>query len=383
MDPYEPHPIVLWELTRACDLHCRGCPTNADERRGPNELSTYEAYKTVDQIAELQPRELIVTGGDPLDRQDLGQIIDYARRRGLAPSLAISATSRLTFDAISRLERDGLTRVIFNVDGSTSAIHESVHGVRGTFALTIAALRSAESAGLRIEINTLVTQNNRHDLEAIADLIRPFGTTRWNVHFLVPTGRSKELEMLTAKEVEQTFATLDTISRREKFALRVVEAPHYRRFRLERALRERLDQTDTIDDGSNRWADFATYEGETSDTARELLDSARDDVRGFLYISHAGDVRPSEFLPQSAGNLRYRKLGDIYRGSDLFVALRNPDNLKGRCHRCDVRHVCGGSRARAWAMTGDLFASDPLCAYDPASPVTTAPSAGGRREARA
>jgi len=382
MDTYEPNPIILWELTRVCDLHCRGCPIGADERRGLDELSTYETYKTVDQIASLQPRELILTGGDPLERDDVGQIIDYARRRGLAPALVLSPTRLLSFDVISHLEHNGLTRAIFSIDGSTSVIHESIHGVTGTFALTISAMRSAECAGLRIEVNTLVTRRNRDDLEGIAALIRPFGITRWNVHFIVPVGRSKELEMLTAEEVEEVFATIDDISHRERFAVRVVEAPHYRRFRLERTLNRRLAQTDP-DGIGNHWADFATYEVEKSDTAQALLGSARDDVRGFIYISHAGDVRPSELAPQSAGNLRYRSLGDIYRGSDLFVALRNPDNLKGKCFHCDVRHICGGSRARSWAMTGDIFGSDPLCAYEPSSPVTTAPSAGGSREARA
>jgi len=379
MATFEPQPIILWELTRACDLHCRGCPSVSSGTRGPNELSTYEAYKTIDQIAALKPRELVITGGDPLERDDVGQIIDYARRRGLAPALMVPPSILLSFDAIARLERSGLTRIIFGLDGSTAAVHEGLHGVPGTFGLTMASMRSAECAGLRIEVNTLVTRRNRGDLEAIANVIRAFGITRWNIHFVVPVGRSRELEVLTAEEVEQVFFTIDDISRRETFAVRVVEAPHYRRYRLERALQDRL--TPGSMDTSERWADFATYEIEGHDSARELLDSARDDVRGFLFISHAGDVRPSEFLPQSAGNLRYRPLSEIYRSSDLLVAMRNPDNLKGKCARCDVRHICGGSRARAWAMTGDAFGSDPLCMYEPVSPVTTAPSAA--RGARA
>jgi radical SAM protein with 4Fe4S-binding SPASM domain len=377
MSTVESNPIVLWELTRACDLHCHGCPSLSDGQRGTNELSTYESYKTIDQIATLHPRELVITGGDPLERDDLGQIIDYARRRGLAPAVMLSPTSLLTYDAIAHLERNGLTRVIFSVDGSTAAIHESLHVVPGTFALTMGAIRSAESAGMRIEINTLVTGRNRYDLEAIANLIRPFGVTRWNVHFVVPVGHSRELEMLTAAEVESVFETIDDIRRREKFAVRVVEAPHYRRYRLERSLRERLEAS--VD--GELWSDFATYDAESGDSAKELLDSARDDVRSFVYISHAGDVRASEFLPQSAGNLRYRPLSEIYRSADLLVAMRDPDNLKGKCARCDVRHICGGSRARSWAMTGDAFASDPLCAYDAGSAV--AKSATSHRPATA
>lgn len=356
---YDPHPTVQWELTRLCDQHCRGCPTGASERRDPNELTTYESYKTIDQIAALRPREVIITGGDPLERGDVYQVIDYARRRGLDPSLVLSPTGDLTFDAIASLARNGLTRAVFSIDGSSAAIHESVHGVESTFAATLRAMRWAESVGLRIDVNTLVVRNNVHDLEAIAALIRPFGIVRWNVHFLVPVGDSRRLEMITADEVERVFDVLETIREREKFTLRTVEAPHYRRFRVQRLLASRL-----ASDGAE-WADFTGYEDEGT---RAILESSLDGVRSFVYVSHAGDVRPSEFAPQSAGNLRYRDLGVIYRGSDLFTALRNPDNLHGKCRTCEFRMLCGGSRARAYAMTGDLFGADPLCAYDPATP---------------
>ncbi len=373
MADWEPHPIVQWELTRFCNQYCRGCPTGAGMQRDPNELSTYEAYKTVDQIAALRPRELIITGGDPVERDDLYQIVDYARRRGLDPALVLTPARDLTFDVITRLRKNGLTRVVFSLDGSTAAIHESVHAVAGTFARTLEAMRWAESAGLRIEVNTLVLRSNAGDLEAIAALLRPLGISRWNVHFLVPTGPSRELEMITAAEVERVFETLEVIRERESFPLRIVEAPHYRRFRVQRILRTRLASDDL------NWGDFTGYES-GDDGAREVLESALDGVRSFVYVSHAGDVRPSEFAPHRAGNIRYRDLGVIYRGSDLFVALRNPDNLIGKCRHCEFRILCGGSRARAYATTGDLFASDPLCAYEPQS-KTNIPITSRRREA--
>ncbi|HET7437101.1 MAG TPA: radical SAM protein [Thermoanaerobaculia bacterium] len=358
MSDWDPHPIVQWELTRLCDQHCRGCPSGANERLNPNELRTYEAYKTIDQIAALRPREVIITGGDPLERQDVHQIIDYARRRGLDPSLVLTATQELTPDAITHLQRNGLTRAIFSIDGSNGTIHDAVHAVPGTFVHTLRAMRFAASAGLRVEVNTLVIRKNAGDLENIAALIRQFDIVRWNVHFLVPIGASRELEMITAAEVERVFETLDDIRERELFALRVVEAPHYRRFRVQRMLRSRL-----ANDGV-QWADFAGYVPEDQ-SALEILESALDGARSFVYVSHAGDVRASEFAPHSAGNLRYRDLGLIYRGSDLFVALRDPENLHGKCGECEYRILCGGSRARAYAMTGDLFGSDPLCAYQP------------------
>lgn len=355
MTAFEAHPTVMWELTRACDLHCRNCTIGATEFRGANELSTYEAYKTIDQIADLAPREFIITGGDPLERDDVVQVVNYARRRGLDPAFVASPTSQLTSVAIERLVRNGLTRIIFSIDGPTPEVHQSVRGAMGTFARTLHAIRIAETAGLKIEINTLITRRNVDELTAIADLIRPMRIARWNLYFLVPLLASSRDESLSAGQAEDVFATIDRLRGRETFAVRVVEAPHYRRFRMQRDLDARLENADT-------WADFAGYENHDGD---DLMDSALDGARGFVFISHAGDVRASEFLLLSAGNLRYRPLDTIYRGSDLFVALRDPNNLQGKCGRCEFRHICGGSRARAWTVDGSIFADDPLCAYEP------------------
>lgn len=359
MATYEPHPVVLWELTRLCDMRCRGCPSGASMHADPNELSTYEAYKTVDQIAALRPRELAISGGDPLQRNDVDQIIDYARRRGLDPALVLTPTHELTFDTVARLQSNGLTAAVFSIDGSNAAIHESLHDVLNTFGPTLRAMRWAEMTGMRIEVNTLVTRRNAEDLSAIAEVIRPFQVSRWNVHFLVPTGASRELEMITAAEAERAFENLEEIRAREAFPIRVIEAPHYRRFRVQRIFESRVASV------PSEWADFTGYEIDAHDDIRELVDAALDGARGFVYVSHSGEVRPSEFAPQSAGNLRYRPLGDIYRGSDLFVALRDADNLHGKCRYCDFRMLCGGSRARAFSMTGDLFGADPLCSYEP------------------
>src|SRR4051812_8349805 len=354
MMTFEAHPTVMWELTRACDLHCRNCTIGATGFRGANELSTYEAYKTIDQIAALAPREFILTGGDPLERDDVGQVVNYSRRRGLDPAFVASPTSQLTAAAIERLVRNGLTRIVFSIDGATDEMHEGVRGAWGTFAATLRAIRIAEAAGLSIEINTLITRRNADDLRAIVDLIRPMRITRWNLYFLVPLIASSRAEMLLASQAEEVFATIDAIRGSEAFAVRVVEAPHYRRFRLQRDLDVRLENADA-------WADFAGYENHDGDLAGSALDGAHD----FVFISHAGDVRASEFLLLSAGNLRYRPLDGIYRGSDLFVALRDPNNLQGKCGRCEFRHICGGSRARAWTVDGNVFADDPLCAYEP------------------
>src|SRR4051812_1338357 len=152
------HPIVMWEITRECDLNCRNCPS--PPARSSNQLSTYESYKTIDQIAALDPRELVMTGGDPLQREDVYELVDYARRRGLDPALVVSPTMQLTFEAVERLQRHGLTRLVFAIDGPTAAMHDTTHGVSGAFQTTVRAMRWARSFDLATEVNTLVTKRD-------------------------------------------------------------------------------------------------------------------------------------------------------------------------------------------------------------------------------
>jgi hydrogenase assembly chaperone HypC/HupF len=339
--PIDAHPIVLWEL-------------NGTSSR--NELSTYESYKTVDQIAVLRPREFVISGADPLRRKDVYQIIDYARRRGLDPALLVSETKELTAETIERLQRTGLTKLIFGLDGSSAAVHERVHFRPPSFAATTRAIREAKATGIRVDINTVVSTANLHDLGAIATLIEEMSISRWNLQFLVPTGDSRQLEMLTSDEAESVFHSIREISARVSFAIRTVEAPHYRRFLIDSNLSHRLPS-------AGRSSDWADFEGLEVENDSDVLAAAVEGAGSFVFISHAGDVRPSEFLPLSAGNVRYRPLTSVYRNSDLFVALRDPSNLKGRCGHCEFHHVCRGSRARAFAMSGDLFGDDPLCTY--------------------
>ena len=334
-------PTVLWEITRACALHCVHCET-ADSTES-EELSTYEAYKTIDQIAAIKPADFIITGGDPLARPDLDQIIDYARRRGLEPAVALSPTPNLTPESLTKLRECGARRVIFAINGATSLRHDLLTAV-GSFDLTMTAIDLARAAGLSIEIDTLVTRRNVSEIGAIADLAEATGATSWNVHFVVPVGPSRKLEILTAVEAEHAFEVLAAVQRAKRFRVRTVEAPEYRRYLIQ----NREDQA--------HWADFDT------DSPAGISDCTVDDI---VFISATGAVRPSEFLPLAAGNVRYRPLFGIVRGSDLFVAYRDRGNLTGKCARCDYRAVCGGSRARAWAMTGMLFGPDPLCIYDP------------------
>jgi radical SAM protein with 4Fe4S-binding SPASM domain len=334
---------VIWQLTRTCDLGCNDCLSVADPfRANPHELTTFEAYKTIDQIAALRPRRLIITGGDPLTRADVFELVQYARRRGLDPALNVSPTHKLTAESVSKLRRNGLRRLVFGLNGSSTQRHDLISGVFGSFSATLRGLRWAHDAGLSIEVNTLVTRKTVGDLGAIAELIDPFGVDAWNVHFLVPFPGSLKEQAITAEQTEEAFAALSAIASLARYRVRVVEAPHFRRYLMR--------QMPSADES---WSDFSGFVGNAE---------AANDV---VFITSTGDVRPSEFLPLSGGNVRETPLPKIVRSSDLFVALRDRSNLSGKCRRCDYRKVCGGSRARAWAVTGDLFASDPLCTYQP------------------
>lgn len=359
--------IVMWELTRACKLTCVHCPIGAQQRRSPLELSTYEAYKTIDQIVALSPEEVIITGGDPLERGDIYQLIDYARRRGLQPSLTVSATPGLTGAAVGKLKRNGLTRLVVSVDSAVPERHDLARGISGQFASTLMALRWARTSGLVLEINTLVTRNNEADLDTIAELLADLGVSRWNVHFVVPIGDSKGIETLDAAEVETAFAKLQEIASRAPFAVRAVEAPHYRRFLLQRAVEANQRSIEKFFDGSGDGIEHIAGQRATNDRSE------------FLFISHTGEVSISAFLPMTAGNVRYQPLSSLYRYGEMFAALRDDANLKGKCGRCEFKRTCGGSRARAFAMTGDIFASDPLCAYEPGT-FDTATATIVRRE---
>jgi radical SAM protein with 4Fe4S-binding SPASM domain len=340
---YDRHPVVVWEVTRACGLHCQHCPMGAEPQRSPLELSTYEGYKTIDQISTLEPSRFVISGGDPLEREDIFQFIEYAKRRGLDPAVALSPTTELTQPAMTAIARKGASRIVMSIDDATALRHDALRGIPGTFAATLDATRWAREAGIAVEINTLISRRNAAHLSEILELISSLGVEAWNLYFLVPVGGAKMVDVLTAEEVERVFDFIDGAA--EQIKIRVMEAPHYRRHRVQKM--------------SSQWPDFAGYQSD------ESAPVATHDARGVVFISHSGEVRPSELLPLSAGNIRYRALGAIFRGGDLFVALRDPRNLKGKCSRCEYVRICGGSRARAFAASGDLFGSDPLCAYEP------------------
>jgi radical SAM protein len=344
--------LVLLELTRACSLSCRHCRATAIRERSPNELATDEVLAVLDDLAALgPPRPIVVcTGGDPLERDDLEQILAHGSAVGLRMACSPAATPRVAAH-MAMLREAGASTISLSLDGSSSARHDDFRRTQGSFGWTLAACEAAREAGLHLQVNTTVSAATLSDLPALYQLVRTLGVNLWSVFFVVPTGRGRELTPLDAEETERALVQLAEWA--TELPLKTTAAPHFRRVLLERA-KHAPDRDESV-----RRAPLAVNDG-----------------RGVVFVAHDGIVQPSGFLPVAVGSVRQRPLSWWYAHSPLLRALRDPERLTGRCGICPYRTVCGGSRAQAYARTGDLFGEDPSCAYDPGNRV-----AGDRAEA--
>jgi radical SAM protein len=345
--------VVIWEVTRACDLACFHCRASAQPGRHPLELSTAEGKKLIDDIVELDPPIFIFTGGDPLKRPDIYELVKYAAEKELHPAMTPSATPLLNRESLLSLKQAGLKRLALSLDGPTPELHDSFRGVAGSFARTLDAMYWANEIGLPVQINTTVSRRNIDELGHILSVIRNFRIVMWSLFFMVPTGRAGVADLPSAEEFESAFAEIHGYAQRVPFKVKTTEAQHYRRYLLQQRPRETSDELST----EGMPGILPINEG-----------------KGFMFISHTGAVQPSGFLPLTAGNVRHATVQDIYRNSDLFRQLRDTENLRGKCGICEYQAICGGSRARAYAMSNDAFAEDPCCAYVP-RPAKSKPSA--------
>lgn len=345
--------IVIWEMTQACDLACFHCRASAQPKRNPLELSTAEGKHLIDEIADMDVPVFVLTGGDPIKRPDLFELIEYATRVGARVSLTPSATPLLTREVVHRLKSAGLARLAVSLDGFERETHDVFRGMSGSFDQTMKAIEWAHEVGLPVQINTTFSRRNVGEFERIAALVESKNITLWSVFFLVPTGRGRLDDLLSAEEFEAVFSKLHSLSRLARFHIKTTEAQHYRRYVLQQNVTERKTK-------SAGRADSAKVHDAIGRAPRGL-----NDGKGFVFVSHVGEVFPSGFLPFSGGNVRSKSLTHIYRTSPIFQRLRDPDQLGGKCGVCEFRHICGGSRARAFATTGDPFAEEPCCSYRP------------------
>ena len=336
--------VVIWEVTRACDLACFHCRASAQPGRNPLELTTVEGKKLIDDIAQLDPPIFIFTGGDPLKRPDIYELVEYAASKYLHPAMTPSATPLLNSESLMQLKRAGLKRLALSLDGPTPELHDSFRGVPGSFARTLDAMHCANAIGLPVQINTTVSRRNINELENVLSVVRNFRIVMWSLFFMVPTGRAEAADLPSPEEFESAFARIYELAKHAPFKVKTTEAQHYRRYLLQHRPQ-------------------AKHEAKPGNGVPGILPI--NEGKGFMFISHTGQVQPSGFLPVSAGNVRQDSVRDIYRNSELFRHLRDANNLHGKCGDCEFHEICGGSRARAYALSGDIFAEDPSCAYIP------------------
>jgi AdoMet-dependent heme synthase len=358
--------LAIWEVTQSCDLACKHCRAAAQPIAHPDQLSFEEGKALIDQIAEMHIPVFVFTGGDPLKRADVFDLIRYAASKDVHVAVTPSATPLLTRESIFKLKEAGVVRLGISLDGSTPEIHDAFRGLPGAWARTIQAIEWANEAGIPIQVHSTISRHNRHDLDGLSNLFERLAIVMWNVFFLVPVGRGQLDDLLSGEEFEQIFGKIYELSHRVSFQIKTTEAMHYRRYLLQHNLEERK-----MGHGhGNGHPHGAAYEAgaPTADgKARAMGWATRrvNDGKGFVFISHVGNVYPSGFLPIHAGNIRETPLAEIYRNAPIFKALRDTSRLEGKCGACEFKEICGGSRARAYALSGDPLAQEPCCIYQP------------------
>lgn len=349
--------LVIWECTRACALACRHCRADAIDRRDPLELNTAEGRKLLDDVQAMGTPIVVFTGGDPLQRPDLEELIQHAKSLGLRVGTIPAGTPRLNRDRLAALERAGVDQVAFSIDASTAAAHDAFRQVPGSFDLTLQGARWAGELNIPLQINTVFHKGNLEDFDGLAHLVEELGTVFWEVFFLVPTGRGSELTGCGAEEMEALFARLYDLSKTAPFVVKVTEAQHYRRHVMQR---QRLEgQRAETGRGSAREIRKGGHPASIGRSSRVV-----NAGNGFLFVDHVGRICPSGFLPEARGDVRTHDVASVYREDPFFRALRDPSNLTGKCGRCEFKIHCGGSRSRARAVHGDPFAEEPFCVME-------------------
>ncbi len=367
--PYEEKPLIIfWETTKACLLACKHCRAEAITEPLPGELSTAEGKRLIDQIVEFgSPYPiLILTGGDPLMRKDLWEMVDYAKSRGLRIALAPSVTPLLNDDAIKEIKEHKISSVSISLDSPYPEVHDNIRGVEGTWQRTIEVIKKFVKEGINVQVNTVVMRETVNGLANMVKLLKDLNVKTWEVFYLIPVGRASFEQDLTPQEWEDVSHFLYEASK-YGIKVRTTEGPMFRRVTLIRKALEEIgeDPDEILNPGPlyrRLKARLRELLGEGGRPQAHTVGTR--DGKGIVFVSYNGNVYPSGFLPVSAGNIRVKSLVEIYKNSPLFKMLRKAA-FRGRCGRCEFKDLCGGSRARAYAYFKDVLAEDPACPYSP------------------
>lgn len=358
---YDVNPfIVIWEVTRACELKCVHCRADAQLTPDPRELTHEEGINLIDQIYEMDNPMLVFSGGDCMKREDLFELADYAVKKGMRVSMTPSATPNVTKERMERAKDVGLSRWGFSLDAPTAEIHDKFRGVPGSFDLTLEKIKYLNELKMPLQINTVISRYNYDHLEEMSKLVEELGAVMWYIFLLVPTGRGQIDACITPAEHEKVFRWLYQLSKTAPYDIKTTAAQHYRRVVLQEKARDHV-----IEKGEIRYEDSITTDFASMHDGLKRAPKGVNDGNGFVFVNHIGDVMPSGLLPIVGGNIRETPLAEIYREAKVFKDLRQPDNYKGKCGVCEYNKICGGSRSRTYAVTGDYMESEPFCVYIP------------------
>lgn len=346
--------LVIWEVTRACQLACRHCRASAIDLRDPRELTLDEGKALLERVHAMGTPIMVLTGGDPIQRDDLEDLIRHGKELGLRMGTIPAGTPRLTRERLRSLKEAGVDQVAFSIDAPTAAKHDAFRNVPGSFDLTLQGARWARELDIPLQINTVLSQYNVDDFAALAELVESLGIVFWEVFFLVPTGRGSVLSGCTPEQFEELFGELHRLAERAPFMIKVTEGQHYRRYLAQQRRRAGIAPAPERREAREI---KASSDARVIGTSSKVVNAGN----GFCFVDHVGDICPSGFLPQVAGNVRRDDIVTVYREHPLFLELRDQSRLTGRCGRCAWVAECGGSRSRAYAVTGDHLADDPAC----------------------
>ncbi len=375
--PHESKPLlVFWETTKSCLLACRHCRAEAITRPLPGELTTEEGYKLIDDVASFgKPSPILVfTGGDPLMRRDIWDLVSYATRRGIRVAMAPAVTKLLDEEAAENMKRYGVRAVSISLDSGVPEIHDGIRGIRGTWRRTVEAIKMLLSKGIRVQVNMLVSRDTAETIPETIKLILDLGVPVLEAFYIVPVGRAAEEMMLSPQEFEDVSHLLYEASK-YGLVVRTTEGPMFRRVSLERMTLERngYNPDEVLRTGplyAKLIEKMRRILGEPVGEARASTTGTRDG-KGIIFVAYNGDVYPSGFMPYSLGNVKEDSLVRIYREHPLLKRIRRAE-FHGRCGACEFRDICGGSRARAYMVTGDPLGEDPACPYRPGEFTETA-----------
>lgn len=339
MLPFTPY-FISWNTTKRCNLKCSHCYLDADDLSGntSNELTTAECYRLIDEMSEVAPGAmLIITGGEPLLRPDIYEICAYSSEKGFIAVLGTNGTP-VDDETAARLVKCGVKGVGISLDSMNPKVHDEFRKMDGCWEGAVRGMEACRRHGLDFQVQTTVVESNYHQIRDLIDFSYRAGARAFNLFFLVCTGRGQNLTDITPEQYHATLEMLVGIQDSYPgMMVRARCAPHYTRSALDSPDKEGYVT------GYNKPCTAGT---------------------NYCRISPEGDVTPCPYMPISAGNVRQRSFVDIWRNSPLFEEFRNP-TLKGKCGSCEISHLCGGCRARAYAHTGDIMAEDPWCNHEP------------------